>query len=189
MATADPLEQSQQAARITFISIIRSTSPKASAAPPVTAPVATMPLMRQAAPLTMGWCLDCHRDPAPNLRPAAEVFDPDWQCAAPTRRGAAQILAHQNIDNSTSHRLLGLPPMNEHLHLDQEQDVQPPGDVDRRAALKLFVSGAALALASCGRPDEKIVPYVDIPRARDARASRCASPPRCRLPAMAAASS
>ena len=38
-----------------------------------------------------------------------------------------------------------------------------PGAVDRRAALKLFVSGAALALASCGRPAEKIVPYVDVP--------------------------
>ena len=34
---------------------------------------------------------------------------------------------------------------------------------DRRAALKLFVSGAALALASCGRPDEQVVPYVQIP--------------------------
>ncbi len=28
-----------------------------------------MPLTRQATPLTMEWCLDCHRDPGPNLRP------------------------------------------------------------------------------------------------------------------------
>ena len=35
-----------------------------------------MPLMRQAASLTMGWCLDCHRDPVPNLRPAAAVLIP-----------------------------------------------------------------------------------------------------------------
>ena len=35
--------------------------------------------------------------------------------------------------------------------------------IDRRAALRLFVSGAALALASCGRPDEQVVPYVTIP--------------------------
>ena len=34
-----------------------------------------MPLMRQAAPLTMSWCLDCHRDPAKNLRPREAVFD------------------------------------------------------------------------------------------------------------------
>jgi Fe-S-cluster-containing dehydrogenase component len=36
-------------------------------------------------------------------------------------------------------------------------------DIDRRLALKLFVSGAALALASCGRPDEQVVPYVEMP--------------------------
>jgi hypothetical protein len=38
-----------------------------------------MPLMRQAAALTMEWCLDCHRDPAPNLRALAEVFATDWR--------------------------------------------------------------------------------------------------------------
>lgn len=27
----------------------------------------------QVAPLTMGWCLDCHRDPEQHLRPEAEV--------------------------------------------------------------------------------------------------------------------
>ena len=37
------------------------------------------------------------------------------------------------------------------------------GALDRRAALKLFVSGAALALSSCGRPAQEIVPYVDTP--------------------------
>jgi Fe-S-cluster-containing dehydrogenase component len=35
--------------------------------------------------------------------------------------------------------------------------------MDRRAALKLFSSGAALALASCGRPPEGVVPYVEMP--------------------------
>ncbi len=61
--------------------------------------VATMPLMRQAAPLTMGWCLECHRDPAPNLRPASAVLDSDWQPPVDqAERGI--ILAHQNIDNT-----------------------------------------------------------------------------------------
>ena len=36
-------------------------------------------------------------------------------------------------------------------------------DLDRRAALRLLASGAALALASCGRPPEEIVPYVEMP--------------------------
>ncbi|MGB7036631.1 MAG: 4Fe-4S ferredoxin, partial [Xanthobacteraceae bacterium] len=54
--------------------------------------------------------------------------------------------------------------MNKHLRSDQANLHRPRGGaVDRRAALKLFVSGAALALASCGRPAEKIVPYVEIP--------------------------
>jgi molybdopterin-containing oxidoreductase family iron-sulfur binding subunit len=35
--------------------------------------------------------------------------------------------------------------------------------VDRRAALRLFASGVALSLASCGKPDEQIVPYVQMP--------------------------
>ena len=42
-------------------------------------------------------------------------------------------------------------------------DRQSSFDIDRRAALKLFVSGAALALASCGRPDQEVVPYVEMP--------------------------
>ena len=37
-----------------------------------------MPLTWQEKPLTMGWCLDCHRDPAPHLRPRAEVFNMTW---------------------------------------------------------------------------------------------------------------
>lgn len=58
-----------------------------------------MPLTRQAAPLTMGWCLDCHRDPAPNLRPVGEVFNPDWKKPVDqAARGAA--LAHQYVDNA-----------------------------------------------------------------------------------------
>jgi molybdopterin-containing oxidoreductase family iron-sulfur binding subunit len=35
--------------------------------------------------------------------------------------------------------------------------------VHRRAALKFLASGAALALASCGHPDEQVVPYVEVP--------------------------
>jgi hypothetical protein len=37
-----------------------------------------MPLTRRVAPLTMQWCLACHRDPAPHLRPRAKVFDMEW---------------------------------------------------------------------------------------------------------------
>lgn len=60
-------------------------------------------------------------------------------------------------------------------------------DLDRRAALKLFVSGAAVALASCGRPEQQIVPYVQLPEGETPgvplRFRRL-----CRLPDMAAGS-
>ena len=37
-----------------------------------------MPLMFQNASLQMQWCLDCHRNPAKNVRPREEVFNLDW---------------------------------------------------------------------------------------------------------------
>ena len=35
--------------------------------------------VRQVHELTMAWCLACHRDPAPNLRPAGLVTQLDWK--------------------------------------------------------------------------------------------------------------
>jgi hypothetical protein len=37
-----------------------------------------MPAIEQVAPLTMGWCLDCHRDPYAHLRPPEEVTSMTW---------------------------------------------------------------------------------------------------------------
>jgi hypothetical protein len=40
-----------------------------------------MPIVSQRQPLSMGWCLDCHRDPAPHVRAPEDVtvmdFKPD----------------------------------------------------------------------------------------------------------------
>lgn len=41
--------------------------------------VQTMPLMRQVAPLTMQWCLDCHREPEKYLRPREEVWNMEYR--------------------------------------------------------------------------------------------------------------
>jgi len=38
-----------------------------------------MPLVYQEAPLTMKWCLDCHRDPARQIRPREEVYNMAWE--------------------------------------------------------------------------------------------------------------
>ncbi len=48
-----------------------------------------MEVVRQAQPLSMGWCLECHRNPEPNLRPVSEITNmaysradsPDFQPA------------------------------------------------------------------------------------------------------------
>lgn len=41
-------------------------------------PVDTMPRVYKAESLQMSWCLDCHRNPAPHLRPLGEVFNLHW---------------------------------------------------------------------------------------------------------------
>ncbi|MHC4848588.1 MAG: cytochrome c3 family protein [Planctomycetota bacterium] len=38
-----------------------------------------MDVVRHTESLSMSWCLDCHRDPAPHVRPADKVFDLGWE--------------------------------------------------------------------------------------------------------------
>jgi hypothetical protein len=38
-----------------------------------------MPLMYQENTLQMEWCLNCHRNPAKNLRPATEIYNMAWE--------------------------------------------------------------------------------------------------------------
>jgi hypothetical protein len=49
------------------------------------------------APLTMGWCLDCHRDPAPNLRPREAVFDTNWTPPPDQKTIGAQLVKAYHI--------------------------------------------------------------------------------------------
>jgi cytochrome c7-like protein len=66
-----------------------------------------MPLMRRVAPLTMQWCLACHRDPAPHLRAPSQVFDMTSTTAARAVAGVPhQALASTRrlTDCSTCHR-------------------------------------------------------------------------------------
>ncbi len=37
-----------------------------------------MDVVRQDKPLSMGWCLECHRDPTPNLRPKDQITNMEW---------------------------------------------------------------------------------------------------------------
>jgi hypothetical protein len=74
-------------------------------------PVDQMPLVYQFASLTMQWCLDCHRDPGPNLRPRDEVFNMNWQRPADDPALGARLIQDYRIGSvaqltscSTCHR-------------------------------------------------------------------------------------
>jgi len=47
--------------------------------------------VHQEKPLNMAWCLDCHRDPAPNVRPFEFVTKLDWQPDPAQGKTARQI--------------------------------------------------------------------------------------------------
>lgn len=55
--------------------------------------------VRLETPLSMSWCLDCHRDPGPNLRPRDQITNMAWeQTASPEdqQRLAANVHPPQN---------------------------------------------------------------------------------------------
>jgi hypothetical protein len=56
-----------------------------------------MPLTWRTAPLTMQWCLDCHRAPERVLRPREEVFNLHWQAQDQLALGR-KLLAEYQID-------------------------------------------------------------------------------------------
>jgi len=41
-----------------------------------------MEVVQQKEPLSMSWCLDCHGDPTPNLRPRSEITNMTWDAKA-----------------------------------------------------------------------------------------------------------
>lgn len=57
-----------------------------------------MPLTWQVGDLTMGWCLDCHRDPTPHIRPRDQIFSMTWQPPKEDEQLAREALAHAGDD-------------------------------------------------------------------------------------------
>src|SRR5947199_3171143 len=51
-----------------------------------------MPLTVQALPFTMEFCLECHRDPGPRLRPLDHVTDMGWAPGADARRVGEELV-------------------------------------------------------------------------------------------------
>ncbi len=66
-----------------------------------------MNLVRQIPTLQMEWCIDCHRNPQPHLRPRAEVFNMEWSAADQAALGAelvARLGVESRDDCSVCHR-------------------------------------------------------------------------------------
>lgn len=64
-------------------------------------PVDEMPLTWRAAPLTMQWCLDCHREPERFVRPREHVFDMDWKPKVDQRVLGRRLVKKYNIESET----------------------------------------------------------------------------------------
>ena len=62
-----------------------------------------MEVVYQHEPLSMGWCLDCHRAPEQHLRPPADVVKMDWQPPDGQDRVAygSKLRQENNINPST----------------------------------------------------------------------------------------
>jgi hypothetical protein len=59
--------------------------------------VRSMEVIAQDQPLSMSWCLDCHRDPAPHLRPREELTDTTWEPPADQAELASARIAELGI--------------------------------------------------------------------------------------------
>ncbi len=70
--------------------------------------VAEMEEVMQVEPLSMGWCLDCHRNPDMHLRPLDQVTNMKWEPGADQAEFAARVKEERKIappvDCSGCHR-------------------------------------------------------------------------------------
>lgn len=55
----------------------------------------------QVKKLSMGWCLECHRDPAPQLRPTAFVTDMNWHPSEDASTLGRRLMKEHSIAPST----------------------------------------------------------------------------------------
>jgi hypothetical protein len=67
-----------------------------------------MEIVTQAKPLSMGWCLDCHRNPEPHLRPLSEITNMKWTAPVDAKQSAGLAAVIEKADPqescSTCHR-------------------------------------------------------------------------------------
>jgi hypothetical protein len=63
--------------------------------------VAEMEKVEQVETLSMGWCLDCHRNPEPHLRPLDQITTMGYQPPEEQVAFAQQFIQEQNINPPT----------------------------------------------------------------------------------------
>ena len=56
-----------------------------------------MVIVKQVEPLSMAWCLDCHRNAAPNIRPVEEVTNLAWQADRDPAQIGQELLEAKGI--------------------------------------------------------------------------------------------
>lgn len=63
--------------------------------------LAQMEKVEQKEPLSMSFCLDCHRNPAPNLRPVDEVTNMFWEKPDNQEEFATEVINEKNVNPPT----------------------------------------------------------------------------------------
>jgi Cytochrome c7 and related cytochrome c len=101
-----------------------------------------MPLMYQQNTLQMEWCLNCHRNPAVNLRPTSEIYNMAWAgpsndkpvwCTSTVKGGSpgssptAQNVSCTTTDPSGKGSEVAMLQMNSEAHGPTSSDVPPLG--------------------------------------------------------------
>ena len=64
--------------------------------------VGEMAAIEKATPLTMSWCLECHRRPEPNLRPVDEITNPNWKPDGDPEEVGRLLAVKNNVHTRTS---------------------------------------------------------------------------------------
>ena len=64
--------------------------------------IAEMEVVAQEKSLSMGWCLDCHRNPNENLRPTAEITNMKWEMPENHAQFSEQFVKDNNINPPTN---------------------------------------------------------------------------------------
>ncbi len=59
-----------------------------------------MDLTAQAAPLTMEWCLSCHREPQMQIRPREEVFNMEYEPPENQAQIGAELVKKYHIKDA-----------------------------------------------------------------------------------------